>query len=167
MPKCLISTFQSISLFTSLPQTNIIYSAARPLPSCLPFTQAFFESVWSWWNTQIKELEDLALGFTRCLALNFLVCKIRVRQRCQQIWKTQQWPQDWKGKFSLQFQRRAIPKNAQITAQLHSFHMPARSCSKSSKRGFNNTWTENLQMYKLDLEKAKEPEVKLQTFVGS
>ena len=31
----------------------------------------------SWWNTQIKELEDLALGFTRCLALNFLVCKIR------------------------------------------------------------------------------------------
>ena len=77
MPKCLISTFQSISLFTSLPQTNIIYSAARPLPSCLPLTQAFFESVWSWWNTQIKELEDLALGFTRCLALNFLVCKIR------------------------------------------------------------------------------------------
>ena len=24
---------------------------------------------------------------------------------CQQIWKTQQWPQDWKGQFSLQPQR--------------------------------------------------------------
>ena len=29
---------------------------------------------------------------------------------CQQIWKTQQWPQDWKSKFSFQFQRKAMPK---------------------------------------------------------
>ena len=28
-------------------------------------------------------------------------------------------------------------------------------------------WTENLQMLKLDLEKAEEPEIKLPTFVGS
>ena len=41
---------------------------------------------------------------------------------CQQIWKTQQWPQDWKSKFSFQFQRKAMPKNAQTTAQLHSSH---------------------------------------------
>ena len=41
----------------------------------------------------------------------------------QQIWKTQQWPQDWKGQFTLQSQRKAIPKNAQTTTQLHSFHM--------------------------------------------
>ena len=38
---------------------------------------------------------------------------------CQQIWKTQQWPQDW---ISFQFQRKAMPKNAQTTAQLHSSH---------------------------------------------
>ena len=42
---------------------------------------------------------------------------------CQHIWKTQQWPQDWKGQFSFQSQRKAIPKNAQTTAQLHSSHM--------------------------------------------
>ena len=42
---------------------------------------------------------------------------------CQQIWKTQQWPQDWKGQFSFEPQRRAIPKNVQTTAKLHSFHM--------------------------------------------
>ena len=42
---------------------------------------------------------------------------------CQQIWKTQQWPQDWKRKFSFQSQRKAMPKNAQTTAQLHSSHM--------------------------------------------
>ena len=28
-------------------------------------------------------------------------------------------------------------------------------------------WTENFQMFKLDLEKAEEPEIKLQTFIGS
>ena len=42
---------------------------------------------------------------------------------CQQIWKTQQWPQAWKGQFSFQSQRKGIPKNAQTTAQLHSSHM--------------------------------------------
>ena len=41
---------------------------------------------------------------------------------CQQIWKTQQWPQDWKSQFSLQSQRKAMPKNAQATVQLHSSH---------------------------------------------
>ena len=40
----------------------------------------------------------------------------------QQIWKTQQWPQDWKSQFSFQSQRKAMPKNAQTTAQLHSSH---------------------------------------------
>ena len=42
---------------------------------------------------------------------------------CQQIWKTQQWPQDWKSQFSFKFQRKTMPKNAQTTAQLHSSHM--------------------------------------------
>ena len=35
----------------------------------------------------------------------------------QQIWKTQQWPQDWKRSVFI-----PIPKNAQTTAQLHSSH---------------------------------------------
>ena len=41
---------------------------------------------------------------------------------CQQIWKTQQWPQDWKSQFSFQSQRKAMPENAQTTTQLHSSH---------------------------------------------
>ena len=40
---------------------------------------------------------------------------------CQQIWKTQQWPQDWKGQLLFQSQRKGMPKNAQTTAQLHHF----------------------------------------------
>ena len=42
---------------------------------------------------------------------------------CQQIWKTQQWPRTGKGQFSFKSQRRAMPKNAQTTTQLHSSHM--------------------------------------------
>ena len=72
-----------------------------------------------------------------------------------------------KGQFSLKSQRRAMPKNAQATAQLRSFHMLARLCSKSFKLGFNSTWTEKFQMYKLDLEKSEEQEIKLPTSAGS
>ena len=43
---------------------------------------------------------------------------------CHQIWKTQQWPQDWKSQFLFQSQRKAMPKNAQTTTQLHSSPFP-------------------------------------------
>ena len=42
---------------------------------------------------------------------------------CQQIWKTRQWHRTGKGQFSFQSQRKAMPKNAQTTTQLHSSHM--------------------------------------------
>jgi len=38
---------------------------------------------------------------------------------CQQIGKTQQWPQYWKRSVFIQSQRKAMPKNAQTTTQLH------------------------------------------------
>ena len=44
-----------------------------------------------------------------------------------------------KGQFSLQSQRRAMPKTVQTTIQLHSSHMLARVCSKFLKLGFSNT----------------------------
>ena len=37
---------------------------------------------------------------------------------CQQVWKTQQWPQDWNRSVFI-----PIPKNAQTTTQLQSSHM--------------------------------------------
>ena len=39
--------------------------------------------------------------------------------------------------------------------------------SKPSKPGFTGTWPMNFQMFKLDLEKAEEPEIKLATSIGS
>ena len=63
--------------------------------------------------------------------------------------------------------REAMPKNVQTTAQLHSSHTLAKQCSKFSKPGFDNTWTMNFQMFKLVLEKAEEPEIKLPTSAES
>ena len=72
-----------------------------------------------------------------------------------------------KGQFSFQSQRKSMPKNAQTTAQLHSSITLAQQCSKFSKPGFNSTWILNLPMFKLNLEKAEEQEIKLPTSIGS
>ena len=72
-----------------------------------------------------------------------------------------------KGQFSFQSQRKAMPNNAQTTAQLHLSHTLANKCSKFSKPVFNSRWTVNCQMFKLVLEKAEEPEIKLPTSAGS
>ena len=72
-----------------------------------------------------------------------------------------------KGLFSSQSQRKAMSKNVQTTTQLHSSHTLAKKSSKFSKPGFNDMWTLIFQMFKLDLEKAEEPEIKLPTSVRS
>ena len=41
------------------------------------------------------------------------------------------------------------------------------NAQKSFKLHFSSMWTENFQMYNLSLEKEEEPEIKLQTFIGS
>ena len=84
----------------------------------------------------------------------------------QQSWKTQQWPQDWKSIFI------SIPKKGHAK-ECSNYHTTAlishasKSCWKSPKLGFNSTWTENFQMFKLDLEKVEEPEIKSSTSAGS
>ena len=45
---------------------------------------------------------------------------------CQHIWKTQQKPQDQKRSVFITIPKKAMPKNAQTTAQLHSSHMLAK-----------------------------------------
>ena len=46
-----------------------------------------------------------------------------LRLICQQIWKTQQWPHDWKRSVFIPIPKKGNAKNVQITAQLHSSHM--------------------------------------------
>ena len=58
---------------------------------------------------------------------------------CQQIWKTQQWPQDWKRSVSIPIPKKGNPKNAKTTTQLQSSHTLVKQCSKFSKPVFSNT----------------------------
>ena len=86
---------------------------------------------------------------------------------CQQIWKTQQWPQDWKRSVFI-----PIPKkgNAKECSNYHTIALISHASKlmlKFSTSGSNSMWTMNFQRFKLDLEKAEEPENKLPTFAGS
>ena len=71
-----------------------------------------------------------------------------------------------KGQFSFQSQRKAMPKNAQTTVQLHS------SCAnkvmlKILQARLQQYMNMNFQMFQLDLENVEEPEIKLPIFAGS
>ena len=57
----------------------------------------------------------------------------------QQIWETQQWPQDWKRSVFIRISKKGNAKDVQTTTQSHSFHMLATYCLKSFKLGFNST----------------------------
>ena len=58
---------------------------------------------------------------------------------CQQNGKLSSGHRTGKGQFSIHSQRKAMPKNAQTTTQLHSSHMLVKQCSKFFKPGFSNT----------------------------
>ena len=86
---------------------------------------------------------------------------------CQPIWKTQQWPQDWKRSVFIPIPKKGNAKECSnyctITLILHG----SKVMLKFSKPGFNSMWTMNFQMFKLVLEKAEEPEIKLPISIGS
>ena len=50
---------------------------------------------------------------------------------CQQIWKTQQWPQGWKKSVLNPIPKKAMPKNVQTTAQFQASHTLAKYAQNS------------------------------------
>ena len=90
--------------------------------------------------------------------------------QCQHIWKTPHDHRTSKGQFSFQFHRREMSENVEnyhTIALIPYASILSSLCSKSFKLVFSNTWTKKFQMYKMDLEKAEEPEIKLPISVGS
>ena len=63
--------------------------------------------------------------------------------------------------------KRSVCQRMLKLPKLHSFHTLAEWCWKFSNPGFNSMWIMNFQMFKLDLQKAEEPEIKLPTSIGS
>jgi len=84
----------------------------------------------------------------------------------QQIWKTQQRAKDWKRSVFIPVTKEG---NAKECSNYHTIVLisQAKQCSKFSKQGFNSMRTINFQKFKLDLEKAEEPEIKLPTSIAS
>ena len=58
---------------------------------------------------------------------------------CQQIWETQQWPQDWKRSIFIPIPKKGNAKECSNYHTVELFSKLARSGSKSSKPGFSNT----------------------------
>ena len=57
---------------------------------------------------------------------------------CQQIGKTQQWPQDWKRSVFIPTPKKGNSKECSNYCTMCSFHMLVRLCLKSFKVGFNS-----------------------------
>ena len=72
-----------------------------------------------------------------------------------------------KGQFSFQSQRKAIPKNARTTTQLPLISHTSKVMLKILQARLQQYVNHELQIFKLVLEKAEEPEIKLPTSAGS
>ena len=86
---------------------------------------------------------------------------------CQQIWKTQQWPQDWKRSVFI-----LIPKkgNAKECSNYHTIALISHTSKVTLKilqARLQQYVNMKFQMFKLVLEKAEEPEIKLSMFARS
>ena len=69
--------------------------------------------------------------------------------------------------FSVEIVTDLIFLGFKITLDSDCCHEIKRHLLKFSKLGFNSMGTMKFQMFKLDLEKAEEPEIKLPTSIGS
>ena len=87
--------------------------------------------------------------------------------QCQQIWKTQQWPQNWKRAVFIPIPKKGNARECSNCCTIALISQASKVMPKFSKPGFQSMWTMNFQMFKLDLEKAEEPEIKLPTSAGS
>ena len=85
----------------------------------------------------------------------------------QQIWKTQQWSQKWKRSVFIPIPKKGNDKEYSICHTIALTSHASKVMLKISKPGFSNMWTMKFQMFKLNLEKAEEPESKLSTSAGS
>ena len=87
---------------------------------------------------------------------------------CQQIWKTQQWPQVWQRSVFISVSKKG---NAKECSNYHTIALISHASKVMLKilqaRFFSNRWTVNFQMFKLILEKAEEPEIKFPTSAES
>ena len=82
---------------------------------------------------------------------------------CQHIWKTQQWPQDWKRSVFLPIPKKGNAKECSNYRTIAPISHASKVMLKILQAMLNITWTMYFKVFKLDLEKAEETEIKLPT----
>ena len=85
---------------------------------------------------------------------------------CQQIWKTQQWPQDWKRSVFIPIPKKGNAKECSNYCTIALISHASKVMLKILQARLQQ-YMLNFQMFKLDLEKAEETEIKLPTSIGS
>ena len=86
---------------------------------------------------------------------------------CQKIWKTQQWPQDWKRSVFIPIPKKGKTKECSNYHTIALISHASKVMLKILQARLQQYMTVNFQMFKLVLEKAEEPEIKLPTSTGS
>ena len=86
---------------------------------------------------------------------------------CQQIWKTQQWPQDWKRSVFIPIPKKGSPKECSNYCTIALISHANKVMLKILQASLQQYMNHELQMFKLVLEKAEEPEIKLPTSSGT
>ena len=86
---------------------------------------------------------------------------------CQQIWKTQQWPQDCKRSVFIPIPKRGNAKECSNYCTVVLISHASKLMLKVLQARLQQYMNHEIQMFKVDLEKAEEPEIKLPTSVGS
>ena len=84
---------------------------------------------------------------------------------CKQIWKTQQWPQDWKRSVFVPIPKKGNSKECSNYCTIALISHASKVMLKILQARLQQYV--NFQMFMLDFEKAEEPEIKLPTSVGS
>ena len=86
---------------------------------------------------------------------------------CQQIWKTQQWPREWKRSVLIPIPKKGNAKECSNYFTIALISHASKVMLKILQARLQQYMNRGLQMFKMDLEKAKKPEVKVPTSTGS
>ena len=85
----------------------------------------------------------------------------------QQIWKTQQWPQDWKRSVFILVPKKGNAKECSNYRTIALISHTSEIMLKILQARLQQYMNHELQVFKVVLEKAEEPEIKLPISAGS
>ena len=86
---------------------------------------------------------------------------------CQLIWKTKKWPQDWKKSVFIPVPKKGNPKECSDYHIIALISHTSKVMFKILQARLQQYVNRELPMFKLVLEKAEEPEIKLPISTGS